>query len=116
MPDTRRAHALRPLIHHTLRAGVLASGALILAGLLSVALRGGAFPAEAPPFLAVVRGAARLDGPSLLALGLLVLMATPVARVAVLAVGWLASGDRRFGLVALAVLAILLGSLALGVG
>lgn len=116
MPDLRRAHALRPYVHHTLRAGVLTAGALLAAGLVATSLAGAALPAKAPPFLDVLRGALRLDGPSLLALGLLVLMATPVARVAVLAVGWLVAGDYRFGVVAAAVLALLVLSMTLGVG
>ena len=108
---------LRSAIHHALRAGVVASAVLLVAGLASIWLRGEALPDGLPPhFGAVVRGALRLDGPSLLALGLLVLMSTPVVRVAVLAAGWLLEGDRRFAAVAAAVLAILLASMALGVG
>jgi uncharacterized membrane protein len=50
------------------------------------------------------------------ALGLLILIGTPVLRVAVLAVGWWMMGDRRFAAVALTVLALLGLSLALGLG
>ena len=108
---------LRSAIHHVLRAGVVASGVLLVAGLAAIWLRGETLPGGLPAsFGAVIRGALRADGPSLLALGLLVLMSTPVARVAVLAAGWLLEGDRRFAAVALAVLAVLLASMALGIG
>ena len=81
---------------------MIASGVLLASGLVATSMRASAVPTEAQAFASVLRGALRLDGPSLLALGLLVLMATPVARVAVLAAGWLWTGDRRFGAVALA--------------
>ena len=115
MPDP--SPRLRSAIHHVLRAGVVASGVLLVAGLAAVWIGGEALPDGLPPhFGAVVRGALQADGTSLFALGLLVLMSTPVVRVAVLSVGWLLEGDRRFAAVAAAVLAILLVSMALGVG
>ena len=49
-------------------------------------------------------------------LGLLALMATPMLRVAVLALGWGLAGERRFAAVALAVLGLLGVGIALGVG
>ena len=111
------APRLRSAIHHVLRVGVVASGVLLVAGLSAVWTAGEAIPNSLPPNLgAAARGAFRFDGPSLIALGLLVLMSTPVVRVAVLAAGWLLEGDRRFAAVAATVLAILLASVALGVG
>ena len=115
MPSS--AVRLRSAIHHVLRVGVVASGILLAMGLAVVWAHAEAVPSGLPPSLgAVVRGAIQVDGPSLIALGLLVLMSTPVVRVAVLAAGWLLEGDRRFAGVAAAVLAILLASVALGVG
>ena len=60
--------------------------------------------------------AAKGDGTAILQLGLLVLMLTPVARVVVLAVGWLVDREWRFALVALFVFALLMTSLILGTG
>ena len=109
--------ALRHRVHLVLRAGVVLSGLLLAAG-LALVLVGAGNPLDAAPtsISAAVRGALRGDGVSVIAVGLLVLMATPVARVAILAAGWLLEGDRRYGAVAVAVLAILAVSVALGVG
>ena len=63
-----------------------------------------------------IREAARGHGPGLIDLGLLALMATPIARVAVLALGWGLEGRWRFLAVALAVLALLGVGLSLGMG
>lgn len=60
--------------------------------------------------------ARRLNGPALVTLGLLALMITPILRVLVLLLGWSHRRDWLFATVALAVLAILILSLSLGVG
>lgn len=109
------ASALHHRVHIVLRAGVVASGLLLAAG-LALVLAGdpsGAIPTSVP---AALRGALRGDGVSLIVLGLLVLMATPISRVAILAAGWFREGDRRFAAVAGAVLAILALGVVLGVG
>jgi len=59
-------------------------------------------------------GLAGLRGQALVMLGLLVLMATPVLRVAVSLVSFLRSRDRAFTLLTSAVLVLLLLSLFLG--
>ncbi len=112
-----RPVALRHRVHLVLQAGVVLSGLLLAVG-LAVVLVGpddvsGTLPAS---ISAAARGALRGDGLSLVAVGLLVLMATPVARVAILAMSWFQEGDRRYAAIALAVLAILAVSVALGVG
>ncbi len=91
---------------------------LLLAVGLAVVLLGpddvsGALPASVS---VAARGALHGDGLSLIAVGLLALMATPVTRVAILAVSWFQEGDRRYAAIAAAVLAILAVSVALGVG
>ena len=114
-PDTRSR--LARWVHYSLRAGVVASGLLLGAGLVAGTVRGRPpFQREPLPPGAALAAAAAGDGAALIDLGLLVLMATPVVRVAVLAVGWAAAGDRRFAAVAAAVLALLGVSLYLGVG
>jgi len=62
----------------------------------------------------VLSGAAHGRGPALVMLGLLLLIATPVLRVAVSTVGFALDRDRRFVLITLAVLAVLIGSFAIG--
>ena len=113
----RPVPALRHRVHLVLQAGVVASGLLLVGGLV-VVLAGAGDPSDAVPtsVAAAIRGALHGDGLSLIAIGMLVLMATPVARVAILAAGWFREGDRRYAAVAAAVLAILALSVALGVG
>ncbi|MBX3358369.1 MAG: DUF1634 domain-containing protein [Phycisphaeraceae bacterium] len=60
-------------------------------------------------------GATSLDGGSIALLGALVLVATPIARVALAMVAFLLEGDRLYVVIAAIVLALLLTSLLLGV-
>ncbi len=62
----------------------------------------------------VIGGLGRLEGRSIVVLGLLLLIATPVMRVAVSIVTFLYQRDRLFAVVTLAVLIILLVSFVLG--
>lgn len=75
-----------------LRAGVLAAAGLLLAGL-------------------VLRELDAAAAPRLLEAGLVVLMGTPVFRVAVSAVAYLRARDWFFVATTLAVLAVLLGAI-----
>ena len=105
-----------------LRAGVLLAAAIVVVGAAIYLWRhGGAVPdyrvCRGEPFSldqlgGVVRHAFAGDGRGLLLLGLLVLVATPVARVAFTAVAFAFERDRTYTLVALLVLALLLKSLA----
>ena len=117
MAEAGDPHRLEHWVHHSLRAGLIVSGLLLASGLVSALIRGGPRPEGAPPPLPrVLRGAFRGEGVDLLDLGLLVLIGTPVLRVAVLAVGWGLAGRWRFAAIALAVLALLGVSLELGLG
>jgi uncharacterized membrane protein len=80
------ARRLERSVEAVLTAGVLASGALLLLGL-------------------------SLGREPLLRAGVLLLMLTPVVRVLVLTLGLFREGDLRFGLVSLAVLAILVAGM-----
>jgi uncharacterized membrane protein len=116
---TRYAQAggLERAVHFTLLVGLLASAALLLAGLGRIVVA-----PESPPDLlhpaasALLRAGLRGDGVALAELGLWVLVATPVLRVAVLLVGWAVAGEGRFAVVAAAVLALLAASAWLGLG
>jgi len=63
---------------------------------------------------AVVKGVGQGNGPALVMLGFLLLIATPVLRVIVSAIGFTLEKDRRFVLITLVVLAVLIGSFAVG--
>jgi uncharacterized membrane protein len=111
--ENRLAH----WVHWSLLAGVLLSGLVLAVGLARDPARG---PSEAAgqevTLTAVIHGAEHEDGVSLINLGLLLLMATPILRIAVLGVGWLVSGEGRFASAALVVLLLLLLSIKLGLG
>jgi uncharacterized membrane protein len=90
-PDTSR---LERILGAVLRTGALASTVLLAAGLA----------------LALGRPAATL-GPLLTAAGLVILMATPVARVIASVIGYATERDWTFCALTATVLVILLGSL-----
>ena len=117
MADRSEPHRLERWVHRTLLVGLVLSGLLLTTGLVLVLLRGQARPEGRPPSVdSTVREATGGDGVAWLDLGLLALMATPMLRVAVLALGWGLAGERRFAAVALAVLGLLGVGIALGVG
>jgi uncharacterized membrane protein len=117
MCQSQQETRLRRLVQRTLFSGVALSGALLLLGLLLVFMRQEPRPEGPPPHLvASLRGALRGNGLSITDLAILVLMVTPLVRVAVLAAGWTLAGRRRFAAVGLVVLSLLGLSLMLGVG
>jgi len=130
LPADRDAHMrhLELLISRLLRGGVIASVALIVTGTIvtfaqhpdylssSVVLDsavgpGATFPHEIDALLSSIR---QLRGEAIVTLGLLMLMATPVMRVAVSALAFVKHGDRTYALITAVVLCLLLLSLVLG--
>ena len=120
--DTRE---LEVLISTVLRVGVVTSLLLVLAGtivtfartpsLLSSPLRLGHEPGAAVHSLrAIIAGVADLDGPAIVMAGLLLLIATPVLRVAVSIFIFLRERDAAFVAITAVVLALLRLSFALG--
>ncbi len=104
-----------------LRVGVLLAAAIVLiGGILYLARHGGAasdyhvFRGQ-PPYLrslaGIVRSTLALDARGVVQLGLVLLVATPIARVALSAVLFAAERDRTYVLVTLLVLSLLLKSL-----
>jgi uncharacterized membrane protein len=104
-----------------LRTGVMLAAAVVLTGgILYLARHGYAprndysrFHGEPPQFTSlsgVVRGAKTLEPRSIIMLGLLILIATPVARVVMCIVGFLMERDRLYVAVSSVVLVILLYS------
>ena len=105
------------LVGAVLRAGVLLATALVLAGAaIHLARHGGeradfrAFRAEpwaAGGLAEVARGVLEHSGAGLVRLGLLALIATPIARVACSLASFLAQRDGTYVAITLAVLAVL---------
>jgi len=109
------------LVGVMLRTGVMLAAAIVLTGgILYLAHASGprpdyahfhAEPAEFTHFSGIIHGVAALNPESIIMLGLLVLIATPVARVVMCIVGFLFERDRLYMAVSTIVLVILLYSL-----
>lgn len=112
------------IIGTLLRVGVIVAAAVVLwGGALFLIQHGSTIPDYRvfhgePAYLRGVPGilsaARELDGPGLIQLGLLVLLATPLARVAFSVLAFALQRDRTYVVVTSIVLAILLYSLAAG--
>ena len=118
-PDDDIVRKTELIISGVLRGGVLLSVAIILGGaawffyLTSIgALVHPSFPDTLP---AVWHGLLALDPPSIIVVGLLVLLATPVMRVAVSIIAFALEEDRTYVTITTLVLAILLFSI-FGIG
>jgi uncharacterized membrane protein len=117
--DDRR---LENSIGNLLRAGVLLSAVMVFAGGVLYLVRHHADRVNYHQFSAggsimqsfggVLKSTAHLNSEGLIQFGLLLLIATPVARVALAAVGFALEKDRLYAVVSLIVLVILLLSLA----
>jgi uncharacterized membrane protein len=115
-----RQHRVRQaeiLISRVLRGGVILSAVIIGIGLLGVLLHPGNQASSLPALDslgAVWRGLLAGDPLAVIMVGLLVLLATPVLRVAVSVVAFALEGDFRYVAITCLVLLILLVSFALG--
>jgi uncharacterized membrane protein len=114
-------HQIEQVVGYLLRVGVLVSAAVVLLGaVLYLAQEGatvpdyGKFKGE-PPGLehvgSIVQGALRFRGRYVIQFGILLLMATPVARVVLTVFAFAWQRDRFYVAVTLFVLAILVASL-----
>ncbi len=126
--EDRRARAIERAIGLILRGGVLISLGLLVAGIALTFARNPAWLHDAPGFDALLRsgalaapaitdlpaGLARLDGGAFSALGLLVLILTPVMRVAVSLLGFAVQRDRAYVAITAFVLAMLVVSFVVG--
>jgi uncharacterized membrane protein len=116
------------LISRTLKIGVITSLTILLVGTVVSYFGNPAYllstaeldrlhrPGAAMPQTigGVISGVAHLHGPSIISLGLLVLIATPVARVAVSIVIWLKARDWLYVGITSAVFFLLLFSFLIG--
>ena len=105
------------LVGRLLQAGVLLAAAVVIVGAAAVLVQhGGAAPSfgeflgTAPGLrsvVGIVRGALAFDAPSIVQLGLVLLIATPVARVALTLVTFALQRDRLYVVITTVVLAVL---------
>ncbi len=102
------------LVSHLLRGGVLLSVAVLVAGFVAAAARAVPLPTSPDPLSEVLGDALRLDPSGLLSLAVLVMIATPVARVVLTLSSFLKQRDLRFAAVAGIVLLNLIVGLILG--
>jgi uncharacterized membrane protein len=112
---------IEAIIGNLLRAGVLISAAIVFSGgLIFLGHNGKSLanyrvfqgePDSLKSIPGIIRHAIDLQGRGLIQLGLLLLIATPLARVAFSVFGFAAQGDRLYLLFTLVVLLILLFSL-----
>ncbi len=115
MKERPHPHHLTHWVHLVLSAGISVSALVMLVGIvLALATEQHAPEGPPPQWLALVGGALRGNAVALLQAGLVLLMLTPIARVLVLGMGWLAEKEYRFATIALIVFALLIGSLILG--
>ena len=111
-------HAVEQLIGRLLQLGVLVAAAVVVLGGAALLLHGGAARADFGEFrdapsplrsvAGIVRGALALDSRAVVPLGLLLLIATPVARVALTLVAFALQRDRVYVALTAVVLALLL--------
>jgi uncharacterized membrane protein len=127
-PPPEASQRLELLISRLLRGGVVASMATVSLGVLlmfahhpdyfnsaadlhRLTAAGAAFPKTLRD---VASGVASLRGQAIVVLGLLVLIATPILRVAVAIVAFALQRDRTYALISAVVLIVLLLSFLLG--
>jgi uncharacterized membrane protein len=117
-------HTVEQLIGRLLQIGVGISAAVVmLGGALLLAAHGGDIPvytpfrgepAELTTLTGIIRGAMAADPRAIIQLGLLLLIATPMLRVAFTWVAFLIQRDRTYVLITTVVLALLLYGLIFG--
>jgi len=117
-------HAVEQLVGRLLQVGVLVAAAVVVAGGIALLAHHGAATADFAVFRSepsalssvtgIVRGALALDSRAVVQLGLVLLIATPVARVALTLVAFVVQRDRLYVGVTALVLVLLLYGLVFG--
>ena len=115
---------VQQFIGRTLQLGVLLAAFVVTIGAGIVLVQHGSAPADYRTFIAgpeslrsvtgILRAAIALDGRAIVQLGLLLLIATPIARVLLTLVAFLVQRDWRYVVVTGIVLALLSYGLAFG--
>lgn len=111
-------------VSRLLRVGVIISGSVVLAGGIYYLLRHGSEPADYHRFVGqpavdrhageIIHGVIALRARSIIQLGMLLLIATPILRVAFALVGFALEKDSKYVVITAIVLAVLLYSLISG--
>jgi uncharacterized membrane protein len=107
---------LNRLVAYSLRIGVFASALLSVVGLLLWAASGfnGFAVAAGSAIVGALSSAFMGSGSGIIYLAIAILIATPVFRVAISAVYFVNAGDRKYVLISLAVLSMLIFALVSG--
>jgi len=107
---------LNRLVAYSLRIGVFASALLSMLGLLLWAAGGfnGFAVASGSAIVSALSSAFVGSGSGIIYLAIAILIATPVFRVAISAVYFVNAGDRKYVLISLAVLSMLIFALVSG--
>ncbi|MFL5563361.1 MAG: DUF1634 domain-containing protein [Gemmatimonadaceae bacterium] len=127
-PNAPRArwsdHEVEQLIGRLLQVGVLVAAAMVVAGAAMMLAQHGRTPVAFSSYSdaasplhelgGIVRGAVRLDSMAIVQLGLVLLIATPVLRVALTLVAFVVQRDRTYVVLTAVVLALLLYGLLWG--
>jgi uncharacterized membrane protein len=124
-PDARVSdHAVEQIVGRLLQVGVFVAAAVVALGGAALLARHGRTVADFRVFRpetsalrgvrAIVRGALARDSRAVVQLGLLLLIATPVARVALTLVAFVLQRDRLYVAITTVVLALLLYGLVFG--
>ena len=127
MPESKRPWSdeqVEEIVGNLLRNGVIAAGIVVLAGGIIYLIRNGTnppnysifqgVPAEFRNVGGIIKTTFELRGRGLIQLGLLLLIATPVARVAFSIFAFALQRDRIYIVITLIVLGVLIYSLAGG--
>ena len=122
--ESRTDHAMEQLIGRFLQFGVLLAAAVVLLGAMLLLVQHGGAPVSYAVYQSepeqlrtipgIIRGALALDSKAIVQLGLLLLIATPVFRVAFMLVAFVVQRDRIYVAISAIVLALLLYGLLLG--
>ncbi len=117
--NDRHSEKLARRVHRVLLTGVILSAIFLAVGIPKTILDRKSTPGNVPPppptIAALVQGAVAGNGEALLRVGLLILMATPIARVLVLALSWGLQKDFRLMAIAVSVLLLLALSITLSI-
>jgi hypothetical protein len=114
-PATRRLTQLYRWIARILNGGFLLGAGLILLGLIVAIIRRETIQPESDPLLDVLPAALRLDPQGIVELGILALIATPVAYVLVSLVAFIRQRDALFVAVCVVLLAIIGSSVGIAI-
>ncbi len=107
---------LNDVVHKMLLLGLILSTAILFAGLALSGIKHQPIPSHVSDFSALYQGLKTLSPPSVLSLGILLLIATPVLRVFGSLVEFVLKRDWHFALITAVVLGILGISLFYGQG